>query len=381
MPKRLVIGVVVGFAALTAVASPAGAASSSSKADAALDRALAAFVAAADGPPGIAVVVQRGGTPVLHEAGTAVVDTETPIQLSDHTRVASVAKAFSGAVALSLVASAELSLDETVGEVVPGQPAAWSAVTLRQLLQHTSGIPDFSKSKSFQEALVASLQEPPPPAQLLSYVSDQPLSFAPGSRYKYSNSDNIIVGLMVEAKTGRPYADMLQERVAVPLGLSATSLPSDSALPTPFVHGYDIAADDGPEDVSTVIAAGWTWASGGIVSTPADASTFARGYAAGETTDTPTRAAQRDWVKGSSEPPGPGSMSAGLAIFRYRTRCGTVYGHTGNTLGYTAFIAATGDGGRSVAVTVNAQITPTNNAERFPGLRRIFELGVCAALA
>jgi D-alanyl-D-alanine carboxypeptidase len=379
MPKRVVIGVVA--AALAGLVAPAGAATSGSKADAALDRALVAFVAEADGPPGIAVVVQRGTTPVLHEAGTAVLDTDTPIRLSDHVRLASVAKAFSGAVALSLVASGELSLDDTVDAVVPGQPAAWSAVTLRQLLQHTSGIPDFSRSSEFQDALVASLQVPPPPAQLLSSVAGEPLAFTPGSEYEYSNSDNIMVALMVEAATGRAYADALQERVAAPLGLAAISLPTDSALPTPFVHGYAIEDDGGYEDVSSLVAAGWSWASGGIVSTPGDANTFARAYAAGKTIDDRTRAAQRGWIKGGSEPPGPGRMSAGLALFRYRTPCGTVYGHTGNTLGYTAFIAATGNGARSVAVTVNSQITPNSNASRFRDLRRIFELGVCAALA
>ena len=72
---------------------------------------------------------------------------------------------------------------------------------------------------------------------------------------------------------------------------------------------------------------------------------------------------------------------AGLALFRYETRCGTVYGHTGNTAGYTQFIAASEDGSRSVTVSVNAQITPTIHSERFPELRRIYELGVCAALA
>jgi D-alanyl-D-alanine carboxypeptidase len=83
---------------------------------------------------------------------------------------------------------------------------------------------------------------------------------------------------------------------------------------------------------------------------------------------------------GSSEPPGPGTNSAGLAIFRYQTPCGTVYGHTGNTLGYTNFAAATPDGSDSVVVQINAQITPGVNGAAFPDLEHIYELGVCAAL-
>ena len=84
---------------------------------------------------------------------------------------------------------------------------------------------------------------------------------------------------------------------------------------------------------------------------------------------------------GSSEPPGPGENRAGMAIFRYETRCGTVYGHTGNTPGFTHFIAATGDGTCSAVVAVNKQMTPKSDPEHFPALRHIFELAVCAATA
>jgi D-alanyl-D-alanine carboxypeptidase len=83
---------------------------------------------------------------------------------------------------------------------------------------------------------------------------------------------------------------------------------------------------------------------------------------------------------GSSDPPGPGINSAGLAIFRYETRCGTVYGYTGNIAGYTQFISATADGKRSATVSINAQITPELNPVRFAELRQLYELAVCAAL-
>ena len=79
--------------------------------------------------------------------------------------------------------------------------------------------------------------------------------------------------------------------------------------------------------------------------------------------------------------PVPEPTHAGLAIFRYKTRCGTVYGHTGNTPGYTQFISATRSGSRSATVAVNAQITPGSDAKTFAKLRNIFELAVCAALA
>jgi D-alanyl-D-alanine carboxypeptidase len=368
--------VITGFAPSNAFAQDGSAAA----ADAALDRALAGLVRHPDGPPGAVALVQREDQKVLHRAGTADLATGAPVRATDSMRLASVSKAFSGAVALSLAAHGTLSLDDTVGKWLPDLPRAWSKVRLRELLAHTSGIPDFSRSDAFKEALVKSLQKAPAPKVLLSYAGTC-LKFKPGSKYEYSNSDNIAVGLMIEAATGKSYEEELRQRVFGPFGLKHASLPTGSGLPAPLLHGYDVDPPKKPEDVTHLFAAGWTWASGGIVATPDDANTFIRGYARGATTSPSLRRAQFEFRPGGSEPTGPGRNSAGLAIFRYQTRYGTVYGHTGNTSGYTQFVAATGNGTRSAVVSVNSQITPTEHPERFTELRQIFELAVGAALA
>jgi D-alanyl-D-alanine carboxypeptidase len=353
-------------------------------ADAKLDRALEKLVAMRGGPPGVIAIVQRGEHLSVHRFGVANVKSGRPMRIDDHMRIASAAKAFSGAVALSLVSQGKLSLDDTIGERLPELPKAWRKVTLRQLLNHTSGIPDFSLDPGFQKALFASLTQAPPPEELLSFVEDEPLSFEPGSEYRYSNSDNIIVALMVEEATGKTYEQQLRELVYKPLGLKKTSLPRGTDLREPFIHGYD-PSEQPPEDVSELVAAGWAWASGGIVSTPADLNTFIRAYVGGRLFDSKTRAQQRRVIEGgSSVPPGPGNNSAGLALFRYETKCGTVWGHTGNTPGYTQFMAASGDGRRSVTVLVNSQHTPeppVGEPAVFEALRRAEELAVCAALA
>jgi D-alanyl-D-alanine carboxypeptidase len=295
-------------------------------------------------------------------------------------RMASVAKAFSGATALSVAADGTLSLGDTIGKWLPGLPQAWWPVALRELLNHTSGVRDFSKTEAFRKALLKSPLKAPPPRALLSYAATS-LNFTPGSKYEYSDSDNIIVALMVEAVTGESYESQLSKRVFGPLGLRHTSLPRDAALPVPLIHGYDADPPKAPEDVTHVITAGWSWASGGIVSTPDDANTFIRAYARGDTTNSPLRKEQLVFRTGGSEPPGPGQNSAGLAICRYQTEYGTVYRHTGNTLGYTQFIAASENGTRSAVVSVNAQNTPTVHPEVFAELRQIYALAVCAALA
>ncbi len=335
---------------------------------------------AAGGPPGVVVLVDRGGQVAVHTVGTRVVGIAEPIGVADHLRLASVSKAFSGAVALALVARGTLRLSDTVGRWLPGLPAAWSPVTLAELLQHTSGIPDFSQGARFVPAVLAARDHPPPPRALLSYVDDPALLFAPGTAYAYSNSDNVLVALMVQAATHRTYTRDLGSLVLGPLRLRGTSLPVGSALPAPYVHGYTTSADAAPEDVSHLVGAGWSWSSGGMVSTPRDTDRFVRAYVAGVLTDAATHARQFRFRPGSSEPPGPGTNSAGLGIFRYATRCGTVYGHTGNTSGYTNFTAATADGAHSVVVSVNAQLTPKTSPAVFPRLLRVELDAVCSAL-
>lgn len=370
-------------AALALLASASASASQATgRADRALDRALQELVEVEGGPPGVIAVVQRGADRRVHRAGVAALGHAATPGGRMRMRIASTAKAFSGALALALVQEGKLRLGDTIAEIVPGLPAAWGAVTLHEALSHTSGIPDFSKSEVFLDALRADpLHGPRDQAELLSYIAGKPLEFEPGSRYRYSNSDNIVVALMAEAATGLSYAEALRREVLKPLGLRRTSLPASARMPAPYMRGYDIDEKGETEDVSEIIDPQWTGASGGLVSTPLDLNAFARGYVGGELFGSRVRRQQLVLLNGHSEPPGPGRNRAGAAIFRYRTGCGTVFGHTGNTPGYTQFFAASGNGRRSVTVSATEQLTPAVRGEVFKVLRRAGEKAVCAALA
>ncbi|MFJ4199672.1 serine hydrolase domain-containing protein [Streptomyces sviceus] len=365
---------------LTALSSATAGAATDPSGDQTLQRQLDDFVHRSGGPPGaVAVLRTEQGTRVVR-AGVADVRTGRPPGPDDHMRIASTAKAFSGAVALTLVDRHTLRLDDTLGKRLPRLPAAWRSVTLRQLLQHTSGLPDYSRSDGFANELRADPHHHFDSRHLLDFVADQPLLFKPGTQYRYSNSDNIAVALMAEAATHTPYEDLLRELVYAPLQLHSTSLPQGYRMPVPYLHGYDVSSLASPEDVSEVIGMSGVWASGGIVSTPADMTRFIRGYAGGRLYAKSVVDQQRQWVEGSSEPAGPGRNSAGLALFRYETRCGVVLGHTGNTLGYTQLIAATPDGRRSLTFSVTAQITQSSDAAQLRKMRAIQENFVCALL-
>ncbi|MBK5118127.1 MAG: beta-lactamase family protein [Thermoleophilia bacterium] len=301
----LAIGVgiaLAGIAALLLLTTPAQGVERSTV-EQQLRGSMLDLIEAAGGPPLAIAVVQRGNERKVQSVGFADLDRINLAHARERMRIASTSKAISGGVALSLVAEGTLSLDDTVGEWLPDQPVAWHAVTLSQLLNHTSGLPDFTATKAFADAVTASPEVAPGPQTLLSYAAGQPLNFPPGSDYRYSNSDNIAVGLIVQAATNADYPTALRTQVFKPLGMGRSQLSPDLAIPKPLIHGYDVG-EVPPEHVTNVIAfGGWAWASGGIVSTPGNLNKFIRGYAGGALFGGPTRAAQYTFIPSPTQSP------------------------------------------------------------------------------
>jgi D-alanyl-D-alanine carboxypeptidase len=294
-------------------------------------------------------------------------------------RLASVAKAFSGAVALHLVQEGRLGLDDTIGQRLPGLlPAPWSAITVREMLNHTSGLPDYTRSAGFRRQATTDQHGYVSPTTIIDWVrSDAPV-FTPGSRYEYSNTDNIVVGLIAQAVTHTPYPALVKRLVFRPAHLTQTSFPTRRiTLPAPFIHGYAVSRGKPPTDVTTFLSPSGAWASGAIVSTPTDLGAFIRADLGLKFFGAAQQQQQMSFIPGSSSPAGPGVNAAGLGLFRYTTRCGTVYGHTGNFPGYTQFAAATADGSRSVTTTLNI---PAPTGKLLKLLRGAQVKAVCALL-
>ncbi len=372
---RLVALTVLLVAAVLAT-TPAAPAVAQTEAE--LQRQLDSLVDAKGGPPGAIVTLRRGARLRVLTAGLADVATRRAPRPDNHTRIASVAKTFNGAVALRLVADGKLDLDDAIGDVLPRLPRAWAAVTVRQLLNHTSGLPDYTQSKGFRQQFADDPGGYVSPAKIIGWVERDPLVFKPGRRYEYSNTDNIVVGLMAAQVSLEPYARLLKQLVFEPLGLRETSFPVRRALPRPFIHGYVVEKPNMPEDVSTLLSPSGAWASGGIVSTPRDLNTFIGAYLGARLFPAALQRQQLRFVPGGeSSPPGPGRNAAGLAIFRYRTKCGTVYGHTGNFPGYVQFAAATRDGSRALTTSLNI---PAPTGRLLARLRAMQQTAVCALL-
>jgi D-alanyl-D-alanine carboxypeptidase len=375
-------GAIAALAAIAVALSVAPSANAKAPIDRKLDHALDLIVDSPNGPPGLSVLLRTGGKRELITRGTANTKTGRRPSVDDRMRIASMAKAFNGAIALALVERGALSLDDTVGEWLPEALPNASGVTIAEALHHTGGLPDYIRSEEFINQLRRDPKAYISPSELLGFVRDQPLEFVPGSEYQYSDTDNVVVGLIAERATGLSYDGLLRRLVYRPLGLTETSLPRTVRMPKPYLHGYEVEPGHQPEDVSEVINPAGAWASGGIISTPAEVGRFFRAYVGARLFSPTTRSLQRTFVSGSSSPPGPGINDAGLGVFRYRTGCGTVFGHTGSFPGYRLFAASSGNGRRSVVFSVNAQIVPGSGSPAVSDLiRRAQRLAVCKLFA
>ncbi len=368
---------VLATLACLALALSAGSAAAKTT-DAQVLKGLEGLVTSPGGPPGAIATLYRDGKLTTLSAGRADNKKSAKPRATDHMRIASVAKAFSGAVALNLVRSGQLSLDDTIEGVLPTLPKAWGKVTLRQLLNHTSGVPDYTQSEAFFKHAETKPRAYVSPMEIIGWVAKEPLVFKPGNKYEYSNTDNIVVGLMVEAVTNQSYTNELQKIVLGPAKLTQTSLPTKITIPKPFIHGYTDVPEQEEVDVSESLNPSGAWASGAIISTPQNLNAFIRADLGLKFFDKAEQEQQMKWWPGGeSSPPGPGKNSAGLALFRYQTKCGTVYGHTGNFPGYTQFAAATADGSGAVTMSLNI---PAPTGALLAQLRKVQTEAVCDLL-
>jgi D-alanyl-D-alanine carboxypeptidase len=303
-----------------------------------------------------------------------------PVKVEWQARLADITQVVTGSVVLALVGDGVLSLDDTVERWLPGLLGPGAGVTVRQLLQQTSGIPDYTATDAFQADVKATPLADVPPQQLVGYVAQLPLEFAPGSQFGYSRTDPILLGLIVEAATGMALEDVIAARVTAPLGLERTSLPTTNELPAPRTEGYEFkVAEFGPiRKVTNALSPSWTWASAGMISTPVEAGRLLRARMAGRLfPDSLVAESISDFVRGDGLPRGPGKSRYGLGIFAYRLPCGLMYGYTGRIPGWRTFAVANRQGTRSATVIVNV-----DNGTKFLArlVRRLQHKAACRAL-
>lgn len=220
----------------------------------------------AQSQPGGVVLVRKGEEVLLRKAyGLADIENQLPMKPESVFRLASATKQFTAVAILQLVDAGKLRLDQPIASVLTTLPAPIGAVTVQQLLTHTSGIRNIS---SIAESRAARRNEATAD-ELIAFFSDRPLEFAPGTRFNYSNSNYILLSRLIEQVTGASYADHLQRAIFAPLGMTATRYGSHTALIPNRAQGYQ-QDDDGRLLNADFISMTQPQGAGGLVTTVDD---------------------------------------------------------------------------------------------------------------
>ncbi|WP_369635632.1 serine hydrolase domain-containing protein, partial [Nocardia sp. JMUB6875] len=194
-----------------------------------------------DGTTGVIATLTENGQTVTLTAGVADRATKAPIPMAppQQVRIGSVSKTFAAALILQLVSEGRLRLDEPVDTYLPGLLSGngvdGHAITVRQILQHRSGLPELSEDPEIDEVKAAATGRTFTPAEEVAIALRRPAQFAPGERFKYTNTNFIVAGMLVEKVTGRTYSEELAGRITTPNQLPDTSLPApgDTAIRGP----------------------------------------------------------------------------------------------------------------------------------------------------
>ena len=344
----VVVAVGLATAGSSAYAFAAGAGSGqavSSQPPAGLQQAADQLVA--DGVPGVIIMTRRGQQVSNVVAGLADKAAGQPMQPQDKVRIGSVTKTFVATVVLQLAAERRLSLNDSVQKWLPGvitghgyHPAQ---ITIRQLLQQASGIRDYTSAPGFlTEANLAKTWQP-------QQLVDIALRLGPPVHgWLYSDTNYILLGMIIQKVTGRSPVTEISRRILAPLGLHDTSFPLTSKqIPAPYAHGYY-----GPIDVTNAINPSIAWTAGAMISTVDDVARFYRALLDGRLLPP----AQQRELLATIPVNDTGELFAehyGLGIYRVQLSCGTAWGHDGGIIGFKTFAYTSPDGNRQAVIVYN----------------------------
>lgn len=332
------------------------------------------------GAPGVFAQVddKSGAKAYTVSLGKGNVAAGTAVNPGGRFRVGSVTKNFTAVLVLQLVAQKKVALDTAATRYLPaGVLPAGSPITVRELLSHTSGLYDYTNDLLVGDTVTG--------YQKFRYLTYKPQAlvamslrhgsqFRPGSRYSYSNTNFVVLGMLVERMTGRSYATALQQRILTPLGLRNTSF----VVPTTTiagVHAIGYLTQDNrakPLFDATNQTASWLWTAGALISTSADLNRYLRALSTGRLLPA-AQLAQMESMRALDPTSG-----YGFGMRQYKLSCGvSVYGHDGIIEGFQTYSYTTKDGSRQVTVSANA----SNNSAVFAAERLALNPVFCGALA
>jgi len=339
-----------------ALAGPAAASSGTPSTGAQL-RLLSGKVLAS-GSPGYLARVDDSRHVTSTAVGLADLATRRPLRSTDQFEIGSNTKVFTSTLALQLVGRGQLSLDDSVEKHLPGVVPGGKDITVRMLLQHTSGLFNYTADPAWQKAADAHPDQLYTPEQLVAIAMKHKPDFAPGTSWNYSNTNYILIGMIVEKVSGHTLADLVDHRIARPLGLTHTYLVKTVAPYTGpgYAHGYTVRFKGSRptyQDMSKNAIGGWGGAAGAIVSTPEELARFFSALMRGKLLPPAQLAEMKHTVPLPKSFPFAGGY--GLGLMKIDSPCGTVWGHGGDTFGHHSTAVVSADGRRTAITDTNAE--------------------------
>ncbi|MFE6909898.1 serine hydrolase domain-containing protein [Streptomyces erythrochromogenes] len=297
--------------------------------------------------PGVIVGLWAPGKGSYVKAfGVADKATGAPMQTDFNTRIGSLTKTFTVTALLQLVDQGKIGLDDPIGDYVSGVPNG-ELITLRELAGMRSGLFNYSEDPDFDKAFTTNPDRPFTPQELLDYSFKHPVQFAPDAKFQYSNTNLILLGLVIEKITGRPLAEVVNKDVVEAAGLRRTLFPTGAEFPAPHAQGYTDQTASGKVEVSTDWNPSWAWAAGAMISDLQNLRSWARTLATGALLS-PATQAQR--LKTTSVGiPGAGY---GLGLFDVQ---GWI-GHNGSLPGYQSLAVYLPQARATMVVILNTDI-------------------------
>ena len=353
----------------------------------------------AAGAPGVIVRVDAGagGEPIEIARQASWTRADGRLAVDDQVRMGSNTKTRVATLVLQLVAERKVGLGDSVQKWLPGLVPDGSAITVRMLLNHTSGLYNYLDDPAVLASFIGQNPHDWTPRQLLAAGVSHPALFAPGTEFSDSNTNYIALGLILQKATGQSLAELIQQRIARPLGLQHTYLADARSSLAGLAHGYEPDAANlapylppgvpagtsfaGPSrgdyvDV-TAINPSDLWAAGGIVSTAQDWARFDAALMDGKLLPAAQLQEMRTTVP--EDPTQPDGDGYGLGLRKVVFPCGTVWGHDGQAPGYSSQ-AYTDLSGRRTVEVISPTIFGLADPKTAAAYQNLTDAAVCAML-
>jgi len=229
-----------------------------------LDETIKTYLEENNVPGGLIAVASKGEIIHLREYGMANVELAVPVSGQTVFEIGSISKQFVSAVAMLLVEEGKLDLDDPIHRYLPDLPSEWLGVTMRQLLNHTSGIPDYEEIRTYDVYRFRLT-----PQEVIQIAHSRPMDFAPGTGWYYSNTGYFLASMIVERIEGRPLGQVLESRIFAPLGMTQTGMADPESIIHNRAAGYWVnkageLINRNPTETSSTLGAG------GLLSTARD---------------------------------------------------------------------------------------------------------------